>query len=107
MSKDDEVPRQCAQEQARTDPRFADEQRSQVAQLRAQIDAELEAMQQGLGGLASGTARHRIISAKLRCVDHLTVHLAGHIGAEAATTTSCQAYMRVFNAEEQEASRDE
>ncbi|QBD75915.1 hypothetical protein EPA93_07785 [Ktedonosporobacter rubrisoli] len=76
-------------------------QPSQVDQLRAQIEAELTSMQQGLSGLASGTARHSIISAKLRRVDHLTVHLSRCVGKEAATEINCQAYMRVFAAQEE------
>ncbi|QBD74956.1 hypothetical protein EPA93_02695 [Ktedonosporobacter rubrisoli] len=86
-------------------PQTAEPQPSQVAQLRAQIDSELAAMQQGLSGLASGTARHRIIAARLRRVDHLTNQMAGHVGQEAATDSSCQAYMRVFNTDDEKESR--
>ena len=39
-------------------------QKSEVAQIRAQIQAEYEAAKQGLSGFASGTARHDFISTK-------------------------------------------
>ncbi|QBD75014.1 hypothetical protein EPA93_02995 [Ktedonosporobacter rubrisoli] len=107
MGKDDRILDAPAQQQADERARKQEPQLSQVAQLRAQIEAELTAMQQGLTGLASGTARHHIISAKLRRVDHLTGELAHHVGEKVATDMSCQAYVRVFDAEQAEEPRHE
>jgi hypothetical protein len=38
---------------------------SEVARLRAQIEAEYQAAQRGLTGLAAGTTRHAFITAKM------------------------------------------
>ncbi|QBD76206.1 hypothetical protein EPA93_09355 [Ktedonosporobacter rubrisoli] len=102
MSKEHETSRDNAEGQVRQTMPAQQGQQSELASLRAQIELELEAMQQGLNGLASGTARHRFISARMRRVDQLTSHMAGHIGEEQAERTSCQAYMQIFSAHEQE-----
>ena len=45
---------------------------SEVARLRAQIEAEYQAAQQGLTGLAAGAARHAFITAKM---ERMTLYL--------------------------------
>jgi hypothetical protein len=62
----------------------ANEQRSEVARLLAQIRAEYEAAQRGLTGLAQGTAQHAIITQRMenmgRCQQQLE-HLVGPMPA--------------------------
>lgn len=60
--------------------RGANEPRSEVARLRQQIAQEYEAATRGLTGLASGTAQHRFITARMeRIADHhqTLTHLVG------------------------------
>ena len=73
--------------------------KSQVSQLRNQIEAELAAMRQGLSGLAAGTAKHQFIESKLRLVGTFEDQLARYIGGEQAVQFSCQAYIRVMEGE--------
>jgi hypothetical protein len=61
------------------------ENQSEVAQLRQQIKLEFAAMHNGLTGLASGTARHAIISARLRRIDVYEQQLAAQVGEDTAT----------------------
>ena len=48
---------------------------SEIAQLRRQIQAEYEAAQRGFSGLASGTARHAFITARMERMSQYIQHL--------------------------------
>lgn len=58
----------------------ADEQRSEVAQLLAQISAEYEAAQQGLSGLSLGTSRHDFITARMENMGRIHTQLHSIVG---------------------------
>jgi hypothetical protein len=58
--------------------------RSEVARLREQIQAEYQAAQQGLSGLASGTARHNFITARTEHLAILHDQLAEIVGPDEA-----------------------
>ncbi len=68
--------------------------KSEVAQLREQIELELDAMHRGMNGLAQGTARHAFINARMDRVGACQDSLAAHIGAEAASQVVCALYMQ-------------
>lgn len=57
---------------------------SEVARLREQIELQLLAMQQGLRGLASGSARHAFIQARMQRIGEYQVDLARQIGEQDA-----------------------
>lgn len=59
-------------------------QQSEVARLRALIEAEYAAARSALMDSASGTAQHRIINAKLDRMSALSVELAGKLGKDDA-----------------------
>lgn len=58
----------------------ANEQRSEVARLLAQISAEYEAAQRGLSGIAFGTARHAFITARMENLSRLHTQLQSIVG---------------------------
>jgi hypothetical protein len=60
------------------------ENQSEVARLLAQINTAYEAAQQGLTGLASGTARHTFINSKLERMGELHTSLRALVGEEEA-----------------------
>lgn len=60
------------------------ENRSEVARLLKQITAEYEAAQRGLSGLASGTARHEIINARMDRMGQCFEELAEATGSKEA-----------------------
>ena len=57
---------------------------SEIAQIRAQIQAEYEAAEQGLSGLSSGTARHDFISARTENIGKCHDQLVQLLGPEQA-----------------------
>ena len=57
---------------------------SEVARLREQIELQLQAMQQGLHGLASGTARHAFIQARMQRISKYQDDLTRYIGEQEA-----------------------
>ncbi len=65
---------------------------SEVARLREQIDLECRASWWALHGIASGTAQHRFITARLENVAHYHGKLAQLVGEEAATDILCAAF---------------
>ncbi|MBO0780859.1 MAG: hypothetical protein J2P37_18710 [Ktedonobacteraceae bacterium] len=71
--------------------------KSEVAQLRQQIELELDAMQRGLSGLASGTARHSFIHARMERIGSCQDRLAQQIGETAAHHIVCQLYVRAMD----------
>jgi hypothetical protein len=69
---------------------------SEIAQLRQRITEEYEAMKRGLTGLASGSAKHAFIAARMRHVDDYYGQLAQHIGVQEATQAVCELYIEVI-----------
>lgn len=61
----------------------AEEQRSEVARLLAQISAEYEAAQRGLTGLAFGTSQHSFITSKMERMGELHTELKTIVGDKA------------------------
>lgn len=61
----------------------ANEQRSEVARLLAQISAEYEAAQRGLTGLAYGTTQHEFITARMEHMGQLHNELQSIVGDKA------------------------
>lgn len=58
----------------------ANEQRSEVARLLAQISAEYEAAQRGLTGLACGTSQHEFITTHMAHMGRLHSELHALVG---------------------------
>ena len=58
---------------------------SEVARLKRQIAAEYQAAQQGLTGLAHGTARHAFITARLENMEKCRQQLTTLVGEQACT----------------------
>jgi hypothetical protein len=59
------------------------ESQSEVARLLAQFQAEYEAAQRGLSGLASGASQHRFIQQKMERMGELQTRLQDMIGETA------------------------
>ncbi len=57
---------------------------SEVARLLSQIDAEYSSAQEALHGLASGSSRHDVISARMERIHRMSQHLIDTIGKEEA-----------------------
>lgn len=66
---------------------------SEVARLRQQIAEEIEAMQRGFKGYASGTARHEFIHARMEQIGGHQDALAAFVGQDDAVTLVCELYM--------------
>lgn len=73
--------------------------RSEVAQLRQQIELELTSMRHGLHSFASGTARHSFIHARMERVGTCQDVLAQYLGEQAATQIVCQMYTHSMECE--------
>ncbi|GLV59040.1 hypothetical protein KDH_58680 [Dictyobacter sp. S3.2.2.5] len=69
---------------------------SEVALLRKKILEEYEAMERGLTGLASGTAKHAFIDARMRRVDRYHDQLMQYVGETEATLTVCELYIQAI-----------
>ena len=74
--------------------------RSEIAQLRQQIEMELASMQHGLSGFASGNARHTFIHARMERLGACQDMLAQYLGEHAATQMICQMYMHSMEHEQ-------
>ena len=74
--------------------------KSEVAQLRRQIELELESLHRGMHALSSGGARHAFINAKMERVGACQDVLAGHIGKNAANLIVCQLYVEAMEPEQ-------
>jgi hypothetical protein len=68
--------------------------KSEVALLRQQIAFEVDSMQRGFDGIASGVTRHDFIHARMQQIGTYQESLAHHIGVDAATLDVCQLYMQ-------------
>ena len=73
---------------------------SEVARLREQIELQLEAMQYGLRGLASGTARHAFIFERMERVGAYQDTLAEYVGEHTANQIVCNIYVKVMESEQ-------
>jgi len=62
----------------------AEENKSAVARLRAQIDAQDEAAARCLSGLALGTAQHRFIAARMEHMAQCFTKFIEEVGQDAA-----------------------
>ena len=69
---------------------------SEVARLREQIELQLLAMQQGLRGLASGSARHAFIQARMQRIGEYQGDLARQIGEQEADQLLWSLYVGVM-----------
>jgi len=69
---------------------------SEVARLREQIELQIEAMQRGMHGFATGTTRHAFIRARLERIDQYQHSLAGYIGEDDANQVVCGLYTEVM-----------
>ena len=69
---------------------------SEVAQLRQQIELQLEAMQHGLQGFAVGTSRHAFIVARMERIGAYQDRLAEQVGESAAIQIVCSLYVEVM-----------
>lgn len=72
---------------------------SEIARLREQIELQLEAMQRGLRGLASGRARHAFIYKRMECVGEYQDALAEYVGEHTASQIVCETYVEVMERE--------
>jgi hypothetical protein len=68
----------------------ADEQRSEVARLLAQISAEYEAAERGLNGLAMGVSQHEFITARMEHMGQLHSELQTLVGDVATAMVADQ-----------------
>jgi hypothetical protein len=70
--------------------------KSEIAQLRQQIELELDALRRGLFALSTGGARHAFIHAKMDRVGACQDVLANHVGESAANLIVCQLYVEAM-----------
>ena len=73
--------------------------RSEVAQLRQQIELQLEALQRGMYGLATGTARHAFIQARMERIGACQDRLVEQVGEAVANQIVCNLYAEVMERE--------
>ena len=66
---------------------------SEIAQLRRNIEAEIDAMQNGFSAFAVGVARHEFIKSRMERIGNQQDQLAKHIGESAAATMVCELYI--------------
>lgn len=76
-----------------------DENKSEVALLRQRIEQEIEAMQRGLSGFATGVARHQFIHTRMERVGEVQDELAARVGAHEAMQFVCRTYVNAMDAE--------
>jgi hypothetical protein len=70
--------------------------KSEVAQLRQQIELEMDAMRSGLHGVAQGTARHAFIHARMERIGAYQESLASQVGTATAHHIMCQLYVQTM-----------
>lgn len=68
--------------------------KSEIADLRAQLELEHTASVWALTGLASGTAQHTFITARFRNMDACHKRLSELVGEEQATDVLCEVFDR-------------
>ena len=69
--------------------------KSEVARLREEIELQLEAMQRGMYGFASGTARHAFIHARMDRISEFQHSLTDYIGEQDANQLVCSLYSEI------------
>lgn len=69
--------------------------KSEVARLREEIELQLEAMQRGMYGFASGTARHTFIRARMDRISEYQHTLTNVIGERDADQLVCNLYSEI------------
>jgi hypothetical protein len=74
--------------------------RSEVAQIRRQIELEIEAMRLGMEGLSVGSTRHDFIFERMERVGACEDSLARHLGETTAHHIVCQLYIKTMEAPE-------
>lgn len=78
--------------------------KSEIARFRQQLEEETEALKRGLYGPALGTARHDFINARMCRIDEIHEALVPLVG-EKATLTVYEHYERAVDAIEQTAKK--
>ena len=73
---------------------------SEIARLRQQIETQLIAMRRGLSGLSSGTARHAFITARMERIGAYQDGLVCQLGEQAADMLIYTLYNSVMDAPE-------
>ena len=68
---------------------------SEVARLREEIELQLEAMQRGLYGFASGSARHAFVRARMERISECQHTLTDYIGEQDADQLVCNLYSEI------------
>lgn len=71
-------------------------QKSEVARIREEIELQLEAMQRGISGFASGSARHSFIRARMDRIDEYQHRLTDQIGEQDADQLLCSLYSEIM-----------
>ncbi len=72
---------------------------SEIARLRQQIETQLVAMRGGLSGLSAGSARHAFINARMERIDAYQRGLACQLGEDAATMLVYGLYNEIMDAQ--------
>lgn len=70
---------------------------SEIARLRQQIETQLIAMRRGLSGLSAGSARHAFIHARLEHIGTYHTNLINQLGENAANTLVYNLYNEVMD----------
>jgi hypothetical protein len=73
----------------------AGDNQSEIARLRQQLAAECNAGWQALYGLASGVARHEVITARFRSMERTLQQLSELVGEDQATEALYEIYTTV------------
>jgi hypothetical protein len=73
--------------------------KSEIAQIRLQIEMEIESMRQAMSGIALGSARHDFINARMQHICAYQDSLATHLGEASAHHVVCQLYMQAMEKE--------
>jgi len=69
--------------------------KSEVARIREEIELQLEAMQRGMYGFASGAARHSFIRARMDRIDEYHHKLTDQIGEQGADQLVSSLYSEI------------
>lgn len=70
--------------------------KSEVARIREEIELQLEAMQRGMSGFASGAARHSFIRARMDRIGEYHHKLASGIGEQSADQLVSNLYCEIM-----------
>jgi hypothetical protein len=95
MSENSAGGRACRGE---TTMQSAEENRSEIARLRQQIEVQLVSMRRGLSGLSAGSARHAFINARMERIGTYQDGLANQLGENAANMLVYNLYNEVMDA---------